>query len=114
MRSITSRSSIKATMRISVWHFGHRRGSASQTFPACVANMPGAYARTSTQALTNATTHCAQQIADLGLERAMRQSPELAGGVNTHQGHVTYAAVAEAHGLPYRAARFYSLRTCRV
>lgn len=67
----------------------------------CVANMPGAYARTSTQALTNATSHYAVQIADLGLAHALRQSPELAGGVNTHHGRVTHPAVAEAHGVAY-------------
>jgi alanine dehydrogenase len=69
----------------------------------CVANMPGAYARTATQALTNATSHYAVQIADLGLERAARQAPELAGGVNTCAGKVTHPAVAEAHGLPWTA-----------
>lgn len=68
----------------------------------CVANMPGAYARTSTQALTNATLAYAVKIADLGFEEAMRQVPDLVSGVNTHDGHVTYKAVARAHGLPYQ------------
>jgi alanine dehydrogenase len=68
----------------------------------CVANMPGAYARTSTQALTNATFQYAVKIADLGFEKAMRQVPELLSGVNTHDGHVTYKAVAKGHGFPYQ------------
>jgi len=68
----------------------------------CVANMPAAYARTSTQALTNATLAYAVKIADLGFAKAMRQVPELLSGVNTHKGHVTYEAVAKAHGFPYQ------------
>jgi alanine dehydrogenase len=68
----------------------------------CVANMPGAYARTSTQALTNATLAYAVKIADLGFEESMRQVPELLSGVNTHKGHVTYKEVATAHGMPYQ------------
>jgi len=66
----------------------------------CVANMPGAYARTATQALTNATLTYAMKMADLGLETAMRQMPDLRLGLNTWNGQLTYAAVAEAHGLP--------------
>ena len=68
----------------------------------CVANMPGAYARTSTQALTNATSQYAMKIANLGMEEALRQLPELKPGLNTFGGHVTYQAVAEAHGLEYK------------
>jgi len=68
----------------------------------CVPNMPGAYARTSTQALTNATLAYAVKIADLGFEEAIRQVPELLSGVNTHEGHVTYKAISKAHGLPYQ------------
>ena len=67
----------------------------------CVANMPGAYSRTSTQALTNATMPYALKIADLGFEAAIQGIPELVGGVNTHQGKLTYKAVAEALNLPY-------------
>ena len=69
----------------------------------CVANMPGAYARTSTQALSNATARYAELLADLGLEGACKKQPALIGGINTRDGKVTYAAVAEAHGLKYRA-----------
>jgi alanine dehydrogenase len=69
----------------------------------CVANMPGAYARTSTQALSNATARYAELLADLGLEGACKKQPALVGGINTRDGKVTYAAVAEAHGLKYKA-----------
>jgi len=67
----------------------------------CVANMPGAYARTSTQALSNATARYAELLADLGLEGACRKVTALTGGINTRDGKITYAAVAEAHGLKY-------------
>ncbi|MEY2520621.1 MAG: alanine dehydrogenase [Verrucomicrobiota bacterium] len=67
----------------------------------CVANMPGAYARTSTQALSNATARYVELLADLGLEGACKKVPALTGGINTRDGRMTYAAVAEAHGLKY-------------
>src|SRR3954452_20096886 len=67
----------------------------------CVANMPGAYARTSTQALSNATARYAELLADLGLEGACKKQPALVGGINTRDGKVTYAAVAEAHGMEF-------------
>jgi alanine dehydrogenase len=67
----------------------------------CVANMPGAYARTSTQALSNATARYAELLADLGLEGACQKQPALIGGINTRDGKVTYAAVAEAHGMQF-------------
>ncbi|MHB9134521.1 MAG: alanine dehydrogenase [Armatimonadota bacterium] len=66
----------------------------------CVANMPGAYARTATQALTNATLPYAVKIADLGFERAMRQMQDLRLGLNTWDGQILCPGVAEAHGLP--------------
>src|SRR3954453_22280561 len=69
----------------------------------CVANMPGAYARTSTQALSNATARYAELLADLGLEGACKKQPALIGGINTRDGKVTYEAVAEAHGMPFEA-----------
>src|SRR3954454_19779149 len=69
----------------------------------CVANMPGAYARTSTQALSNATARYVELLADLGLEGACKKQPTLTGGINTLDGKMTYAAVAEAHGLKYQA-----------
>ncbi len=67
----------------------------------CVANMPGAYARTSTFALTNATFPYAQQIADKGWLQAARENPEIAKGLNVIRGNVTNQPVALAHHLPY-------------
>jgi len=67
----------------------------------CVANMPGAFARTSTFALTNATFPYAQQLADKGWTQAARENPEIAKGLNVIRGHVTNQAVAVAHHLPY-------------
>ncbi|HWF19864.1 MAG TPA: alanine dehydrogenase [Verrucomicrobiae bacterium] len=66
----------------------------------CVANMPGAYARTATQALTNVTYRYVEMLADLGLAEACQKQPALIGGVNVMDGKVTHKAVAEAHGLP--------------
>lgn len=64
----------------------------------CVANMPGAVPVTSTYALTNATLPFALSIATLGWEKACRKDPNLAKGLNVHEGQIFYAAVAEAHG----------------
>ena len=64
----------------------------------CVANMPGAVARTSTYALNNVTLPHALSIADLGWRGAMRADPHLAQGLNVHAGHVTYPAVADELG----------------
>ncbi len=76
------------------------------TIHYCVANMPGAYCRTATQALTNATIPYAVKLANLGLAEAIRQVPELKPGLNTYQGHVVYKAVAEAHGMAYQDVVF--------
>ena len=67
----------------------------------CVANMPGAYARTATQALTNATYRFIELVADLGLAEACQKQPALLGGLNVMDGKVTHKAVADAHGMPY-------------
>ncbi|MET3555173.1 alanine dehydrogenase [Burkholderia sp. 567] len=67
----------------------------------CVANMPGAVARTSTFALNNATLGHALALADKGWKRAMTDDPYLRAGLNVCDGHVTYEAVALALGLPY-------------
>jgi alanine dehydrogenase len=67
----------------------------------CVANMPGAVAKTSTLALTNATLPYALQIADKGWKRAMQENTEIKLGANVVNGKVTYQAVAEAFGLEY-------------
>ena len=69
----------------------------------CVANMPAAYARTATQALTNVTYRYVELLADLGLEGASKNQPALIGGINTRDGRLTCRAVAEAHGLKYEA-----------
>jgi alanine dehydrogenase len=66
----------------------------------CVANMPGAVPNTSTYALTNVTLPYALEIADRGLPAAVAADPALALGVNTVEGSLVYAPVAEAHGLP--------------
>jgi alanine dehydrogenase len=67
----------------------------------CVANMPAAYARTATQALTNVTYRYVELLADLGLEGACKKQPALIGGINTRDGRLTCQAVAEAHGLKW-------------
>ncbi|MBA3009394.1 MAG: alanine dehydrogenase [Proteobacteria bacterium] len=67
----------------------------------CVANMPGAVARTSTRALTNATLPYAIEIANKGWKKAMQENKEIRLGANVIKGHVTYKAVADAFGLDY-------------
>jgi alanine dehydrogenase len=67
----------------------------------CVANMPGAVPITSTRALTNATLPYILHVADAGVERAARENPGLAKGVNVVDGKLTYLPVAEATGQPY-------------
>lgn len=65
----------------------------------CVANMPGAVARTSTFALNNATLPFTLALADKGPARAMKEDPHLLAGLNVHKGRITYPAVAEALGI---------------
>lgn len=67
----------------------------------CVANMPGAYARTATFALTNATLPYILQVAGKGWRRAAQENPEVALGLNVVHGALTHPAVAEALGLEY-------------
>jgi len=67
----------------------------------CVANMPGAVARTSTYALNNVTLPHALRIADLGWKEALRANPHLAAGLNVHEGKITYEAVARDLGYDY-------------
>jgi alanine dehydrogenase len=67
----------------------------------CVANMPGAVARTSTFALNNATIGHAVALAEKGWQQAMRDDPHLKNGLNVCQGKVTYQAVAEALDYAY-------------
>ncbi len=70
----------------------------------CVANMPGAVARTSTFALSNVTTSFVLALADKGWRAALKEDANLRAGLNVHDGRVTYRAVAEALGLPYEPA----------
>ena len=70
----------------------------------CVTNMPGAYARTATQALTNVTFPYVQRLAEDGVSGACAKHPELKSGINIQAGRVTNDAVAAAHGLPFSAA----------
>jgi alanine dehydrogenase len=69
----------------------------------CVANMPGAVPRTSTFALTNVTLPYLLQMANKGLEKALRTDASLVPGVNTLDGHLTCGPVGEAQGLPVKA-----------
>ena len=71
----------------------------------CVANMPGAVARTSTFALNNATLPFAVKLANLGAEAAMRADPHLAGGLNVINGKIAFKAVADDLNLPFEAWR---------
>ncbi|MGL6210773.1 MAG: alanine dehydrogenase [Paracoccaceae bacterium] len=66
----------------------------------CVANMPGAVARTSTLALGNATMPFMLALANKGWRQACTDDRHLLAGLNTHAGHLTYAAVGVALGLP--------------
>jgi alanine dehydrogenase len=66
----------------------------------CVANMPGAVARTATLALTNATLSGGLEIAGKGLEKAAAGNEYLRSGVNAYGGYCTFAGVAEAFGIP--------------
>ena len=67
----------------------------------CVSNMPGAVARTSTMALTNATVPYGIQIANKGIAKAIVENPALKLGVNTAHGEVTYETVAKDLGYEY-------------
>lgn len=69
----------------------------------CVANMPGAVARTSAFALNNATLPFVLKLANLGAERAMAADPHLAAGLNVAGGQIRHQAVAEALNLPFAA-----------
>jgi alanine dehydrogenase len=70
----------------------------------CVANMPGAVARTSTFALNNATIGHAVALADKGWKQALKDNAHLKNGLNVAMGQVTYEAVANTLGYPYVSA----------
>ncbi|MDP6648202.1 MAG: alanine dehydrogenase, partial [Candidatus Woesearchaeota archaeon] len=65
----------------------------------CVTNMPGAYPRTSTMALTNATFPYLLKLANKGFDNLVKENPGFAKGVNTHKGFITYKPVAEDLGM---------------
>ena len=67
----------------------------------CVANMPAAYSRTATQALTNVTYRYIELLADHGIPGAFQRDPNLLGGLNVMDGKITCRAVADAHGMDY-------------
>ena len=67
----------------------------------CVTNMPGAVARTSTQALNNATLPFVLSLADRGVVAALLADRHVRDGLNVHAGKLTHKAVAEAHGMPF-------------
>ena len=70
----------------------------------CVANMPGAVARTSTFALNSVTLPFTLALADKGWKQALIQDQYLRDGLNVCEGKLTCEPVAEAHGLPYTSA----------
>jgi len=70
----------------------------------CVANMPGAVARTSTFALNNATLPFVLALADNGWKKALADDPHLRSGLNVHAGILTCRPVAEAHGMAWESA----------
>jgi alanine dehydrogenase len=70
----------------------------------CVTNMPGAVARTSTFALTNATLPFVIALAEKGWRKALAEDPHLLHGLNVHAGKVTFEAVAHDLNLPYAPA----------
>ncbi|MFC7703127.1 alanine dehydrogenase [Plastorhodobacter daqingensis] len=71
----------------------------------CVANMPGAVARTSTLALGNATMPFMLSLADKGWKQACEDDPHLLNGLNTHAGKLTYHAVGKALGIDVLSPR---------
>jgi alanine dehydrogenase len=70
----------------------------------CVANMPGAVARTSTFALNNVTLPFTLALANNGWKKALAQDVHLRNGLNVCEGQITCEPVAQAHNLPYVAA----------
>jgi alanine dehydrogenase len=67
----------------------------------CVANMPGAYARTATQALANVTYRYIETLADHPLAEALMRAPGLLDGLSVHDGKIHCKVVADTHGLEH-------------
>jgi alanine dehydrogenase len=76
--------------------------SVGKVLHYCVSNMPAAVPHTSKFALTNATAPYLFALADKGLERACEQNAAIREGVNTYQGAITYAGVAESQSKRWR------------
>ncbi|MFH1257249.1 MAG: alanine dehydrogenase [Candidatus Diapherotrites archaeon] len=70
----------------------------------CVANMPGAYPRTSTIAITNATLPYVLELANKGIKNALKENPALMKGLNMFRGKVTYKGVSDAFNIPFTEA----------
>ena len=68
----------------------------------CVTNMPGAYPRTSTLALTNVTIPYVRKLASLGAEKAAREDGELGSALNTLGGDITHKVLATSIGMPFK------------
>jgi alanine dehydrogenase len=68
----------------------------------CVANMPGAVARTSTLALNNATLPYVLKMANMGVTEALKSDPHLRAGLNVQDGYISFKAVADDLDLPFR------------
>lgn len=69
----------------------------------CVANMPGAYPRTSTLALTNATLPYIKILADKGIENSIREDPTIKSSLNTYKGHIVHRTLADSIGIEYKS-----------
>lgn len=67
-----------------------------------VANMPGAYPRTSTVALTNSTLPYIKTLANFGIEEAIRKDASIRSSVNTFKGEIAHRELADSVGIPYR------------
>jgi alanine dehydrogenase len=70
----------------------------------CVANMPGAYPKTSTIALTNVTLPYIKALADKGIEKAIKEDDALRTSLNTYKGYITHKALADSMGYEFRSA----------
>lgn len=69
----------------------------------CVANMPGAYPRTSTLALTNATLPYIKIVANKGIENSIREDSTIKSSLNTYKGHIVHRTLADSIGIEYKS-----------
>jgi alanine dehydrogenase len=75
----------------------------------CVANMPGAYPKTATLALTNATLPYIRYLANNGVKNSIKNDKSITLGVNVYGGFVTNEAIAKAHGFEYKALESFKI-----